>query len=177
MSRHRDLLHINQQITALLQAREKIQKDYQELQQGYADKVSDILTKAGIKDEVDGLNIELEQHRQKAQQEADVLTGKIADAQKIGQYLMGRDKVDPDTPHIVEGIDINKLGFETRAKVLSGDQDTIKHLQDAQAAREAEAKKAEAGEEKPAEPKKAAPAKKKPATKRTRSRKRGPAPA
>lgn len=167
MSRQRDLLHLNQQLQGLGKRRDELVAEYEVSRKDYEGRVNAILTKAKVKDAVDALNAELEQIRQASQNSVNAVGTQITEVQKIGQYLLGRDKADPDTPHMVEGIDINLLGHETRAMVLAGNRETIDALKASLAAREAEAAAAEAADEAPDGEltAKKAPAKKAPAKK------------
>jgi len=128
MSRQRDLVQLNQQLESLTAQRTKLIADYEVTRTKYEKKTNGILKKAGVLLVVQTLQDELEFERKSSQTGVDAIAAKIQEVQKIGQYLVAREKIDPDTPHMVEGIDINLLGLDARSKVLAGDAETIAQL-------------------------------------------------
>jgi hypothetical protein len=117
--------YLEQQIKALRDERLQIPRDFQAFQVEREAEIRSMMESAGIWQKVQDIRESIKAAREKAQHRSDILGGQL-DALRVVFDKFHRVPVPDGT--VMHGIDISKLDWETRLKVMNGDKRTIEVL-------------------------------------------------
>lgn len=94
-SRQKDLAHVEERILSLGQQAREIQENYQRYHSEVHLAIREILEKAGVLEEVNGMEVERVAAGKKADEKIKALTAQAADLQKVRAFLLGREAAEP----------------------------------------------------------------------------------
>lgn len=117
--------YLELQIKALRDERLRIPQEFQAFQADCEAEIRSMMESAGIWQKVQDLREAIKAAREKAQHRSDILGGQLEALRAVFDKF---HRVPVPDGTVMHGIDISKLDWETRLKVMNGDKRTIEVL-------------------------------------------------
>lgn len=136
----KEVEYLESQIKGIREERGKLPTVFSDFQAGKEAEIRQIMEAAGIWQKVQSLRDSIKEMREKVQRRSDILGGQL---EVLTAVLDKYHRVPVEEGTTMHGIDISKLDWETRLKVMNGDKRTIEALGGTMAALEPPATLAE----------------------------------